>query len=159
MEPGGPRGLPAGFAFGIARYFTDLAHDSGGNQNVDSIDPQYNDVTGAVAKYEVSFGGVLVDTDPYPASQCPVGRRAGRSATNCLTDTQIQHEIESFVTRHHLPTDLSHEYFLLTPPHVESCFTNQPPASAAARPESRGPAPLPNLAAYCAYHQNTATRR
>ena len=57
--------------FGIARYFTDLQHDSGGNQNVDSVDPQYNDLTGAVAKYDVRFGGVLVDTDPYPASQCP----------------------------------------------------------------------------------------
>src|SRR5947209_12606497 len=25
--------------------------------------PQYNDLTGAVANYDVSFGGVLVDTD------------------------------------------------------------------------------------------------
>ena len=57
---------------------------------------------------------MLVDTDPYPASQCP----ANGPATNCLTDAQIQQEIASFVTAHHLPTDLSHEYFLLTPPHA-----------------------------------------
>ena len=46
-----PQGLgayPDGFVFGISRYFTDLAHDNGGNQNVDSVGPQYNDLTGAV---------------------------------------------------------------------------------------------------------------
>jgi hypothetical protein len=148
-----PQGLgayPSGFVSGIARYFTDLQHDSGGNQNVDSVDPQYNDLTGAVAKYEVRFGGVLVDRDPYPASQCPVNA----PVTNCLTDGQIQQEITNFVTSHHLPADLSHEYFLLTPPHVENCFTNDPTqnyggCSAGIQPQ--------NFAGYCAYHQNTAT--
>ena len=54
-----PQGLgayPDGFVFGISRYFTDLAHDSGGNQNVDSVGPQYNDLTGAAANYAVKFG-------------------------------------------------------------------------------------------------------
>src|SRR5580765_3006626 len=35
-----PQGLgayPDGFVSGISRYFNDLAHDSGGNQNVDSV--------------------------------------------------------------------------------------------------------------------------
>jgi hypothetical protein len=70
----------------------------------------------------------------------------------CLTDPQIQTEIASFVASHHLPADLSHEYFLLTPPHVESCFTNTPPGFGGC---SAGE-PL-KIAAYCAYHQNTAT--
>src|SRR5690349_22977151 len=92
-----PQGLgayPDGFVFGISRYFTDLAHDNGGNQNVDSVGPQYNDLTGAVASYDVTFGGVLTDTDPYPASGCLVND----PVTNCLTDAQIQQEIASFVT-------------------------------------------------------------
>ena len=153
-SPGGLGAYPQGFTYGIARYFTDLQHDSGGNQNVDSVDPQYNDLTGAVAKYDVHFGGVLVDTDPYPPTQCPIGGSGPTGVvTACLTDTQIQQEIEDYVTRHHLPADLSHEYFLLTPPHVESCFTNDPTTNyggcSAGEP--------PNLAAYCAYHQNTAT--
>jgi PKD domain-containing protein len=149
-----PQGLgayPSGFVFGIARYFTDLAHDSGGNQNVDSVGPQYNDLTGAVANYDVHFGGVLVDTDPYPASQCP----ANGPVTNCLTDAQIQQEIAGFVTAHQLPTDLSHEYFLLTPPHVESCFSNNKDTNYDGC--SAGIVPFNKLAAYCAYHQNTAT--
>lgn len=153
-SPSGLGAYPQGFTYGIARYFNDLQHDSGGNQNVDSVDPQYNDVTGAVARYDVHFGGVLLDTDPYPATECPVGGTGpAGTVTNCLTDTQIQDEIASYVTRHHLPADLSHEYFLLTPPHVESCFTNDPTTGyggcSAGEPS--------NLAAYCAYHQNTAT--
>jgi hypothetical protein len=153
-SPHGLGAYPQGFTFGIARYFTDLQHDSGGNQNVDSIDPQYNDLTGAVAKYEVRFGGVLVDTDPYPPAQCPVGGTgAAGTVTNCLTDVQIQQEIANFVTSHHLPADLSHEYFLLTPPHVESCFTSDPTTGFGGCSAGE---PL-NIAAYCAYHQNTAT--
>jgi PKD domain len=150
-SPNGLGAYPDGFVSGIAQYFKDLAHDSGGNQNVDSVGPQYNDLTGAVANYDVTFGGVLVDTDPYPASQCPVNS----PTTNCLTDAQIQQEIESYVTAHNLPTDLSHEYFLLTPPHVESCFSNNP----ATRFDgcSAGIVPFRGLAAYCAYHGNTTT--
>jgi len=150
-SPQGPDAYPNGFVFGISRYFNDLAHDRGGNQNVDSVGPQYNDLTGAVANYDVRFGGVLVDTDPYPASQCP----ANGPVTNCLTDAQIQQEIASFVTAHHLPTDLSHEYFLLTPPHVESCFSNNPATNFDGC--SAGIVPFNKLAAYCAYHGNTAT--
>ncbi|HLJ03542.1 MAG TPA: hypothetical protein VKT31_08880, partial [Solirubrobacteraceae bacterium] len=46
---------------GIARYFTDLAHDNGGNQNVDSVTAgQYNDLTGATVHYAVTFGGMIL---------------------------------------------------------------------------------------------------
>ena len=152
-----PQGLgayPNGFVFGIARYFSDLAHDSGGHQNVDSIGPQYNDLTGARVNYDVRFGGILVDRDPYPPTECPVGGSGVTgTVTACLTDPQIQQEIESFVTRHHLPTDLSHEYYLLTPPHVESCFSNNPATNFDGCSAGE---PL-DIAAYCAYHQNTAT--
>ena len=152
-SPGGLGAYPSGFTFGIARYFKDLQHDSGGNQNVDSVDPQYNDITGAVAKYDVRFGGVLVDTDPYPPTECPVGGTGVTGVVKaCLTDPQIQTEIANYVTSHHLPADLSHEYFLLTPPNVESCFTNDPTTGfgGCSAGESQD-------LAYCAYHQNTAT--
>lgn len=149
-SPSGMGAYPPEFVHGIAQYFRDLAHDSGGDQNVDSVGPQYNDLTGAVANYKVKFGGILLDRNPYPASQCP----ANSPVTNCLTDAQIQQELENFVTANHLQTDLSHEYFLLTPPHVETCFsgnaaTNFDGCSAGIVPAS--------LAAFCAYHQNTAT--
>jgi PKD repeat protein len=149
-SPGGLGAYPAGYVSGLQQYFKDLAHDSGGHQNTDSVSAQYADLTGAVARYAVTFGGVLVDTDPYPPQQCP----ANGAVTRCLTDPQIQDELVHFVTTHHLKTDLSHEYFLLTPPHVETCFTSD--ASTSFGGCSAGIDPFNTLAAFCAYHQNTA---
>jgi hypothetical protein len=147
-SPNGLSAYPPEYVRGVARYFRDLAADSGGNQNVDSVATQYNDLTGAFSKYDSTFGGVLLDRHPYPQSQCP----ANAPVTNCLTDAQIQQELVNFVTARHLKTDLSHEYFLMTPPHVESCFSNNPNTGfdgcSAGEPR--------NIAAFCAYHQNTA---
>ncbi len=145
----GPGATPE-YVSGIEQYFKDLAHDSGGHQNADSVSTQYNDLTGAAATYSVKFGGALIDSDAYPTSQCPVNS----PVTACLTDSLIQHELERFVAAHHLPTDLSHEYFLLTPPHIESCFNNSGGASPPYGGCSAGIVPS-NLGAYCAYHENT----
>jgi hypothetical protein len=149
-SPGGLSAYPAGYVSGLATFFTDLAHDSGGHQNVDSVSSQYNDSTGAFANYQTTFGGALVDTDPYPATECP----AAAPVSACLTDAQIQTELEQFVAARGLKTDLSHEYFLLPPPHVETCFTNDatasPPFGGCSAGEPR------NLAFFCAYHENTS---
>ena len=151
--PPGTTPYPAGYVSGLARYFRDLAHDSGGHQNVDSVSAQYNDLTGAFSKYQVTFGGVLLDTDPYPSAQCPTGGTGVTgTVTNCLTDPQIQTELTNFVTSRGLKTDLSHEYFLLPPPGVETCFTNDPTSGFGGCSAGE---PL-NIAAFCAYHQNTS---
>jgi len=76
-----------------------------------------------------------VDTNPYPANGCS-------AAAICLTDAQIQTEIATYVNAHGLPKDLAHEYFVLTPPGVESCF------DAAGTECSAGA----TNGAYCAYH-------
>lgn len=147
-SPGGLGAYPAGYVGGISKWFTDLAHDSGGNQNTDSVTAQYQDQTGAFARYATTFGGVLVDTQPYPAAQCPVNS----PVVACLTDAQIQTELERFVGAIGLTKDLSHEYFLMTPPHVENCFSNDPTAQFGGC--SAGMVPS-SLAFYCAYHENT----
>jgi hypothetical protein len=148
-SPTGLSAYPAGYVSGLQTYFTDLAHDSGGHQNVDSVSAQYNDLTGAFSLYQTTFGGALVDTDPYPPTECP----ADAPVTACLTDPQIQTELEQFVASRGLKTDLSHEYFLLPPPHVETCFSNDPTASPPFGGCSAGE-PL-DLAFFCAYHGNT----
>jgi len=149
-SPGGLSAYPAGYVSGLRTFFMDLAHDSGGHQNVDSTSAQYQDLTGAFARYHTTFGGVLVDTDPYPPTQCP----AAAPVTACLTDPQIQTELEHLVASRGLKTDLKHEYFLLPPPHVETCFsgdaTASPPFGGCSAGEPR------NLAFFCAYHQNTS---
>src|SRR5271166_708842 len=128
---------PADYEPGIDRYFEDLAHDSGGTGNVDSVAAQYNDAAGQHASYDSHFGGAKVDEDPYPANGCT-------RASICLTSAQIQTELKAFVQAEKLPADLSHEYFLLTPPGVESCFT-------AAGTECSAGSSKPK---YCAYHTN-----
>ena len=45
--PRGANAFPSEYMPGIAEYFKNLAHDSGGHQNVDSIATQYNDLSGA----------------------------------------------------------------------------------------------------------------
>ncbi len=149
-SPGGLSAYPPGYVSGLKKWFTDLAHDSGGVQNTDSVSAQYADLTGAHSSYATTFGGVLVDKDPYPATQCPVNS----PVVACVTDPQIQQELVKFVAAHGLKADLSHEYFLLTPPHVESCFTNDPTTNFGGC--SAGIVPFNTLAAYCAYHQNTS---
>jgi hypothetical protein len=114
-DPSGGSAYPAGYETGLNTFFEDLAHDSGGNQNVDSVATQYGDTAGEFAHYSSHFGGALVDTDPYPLNGCT-------AAPTCLTDAQLQEELKSYVKAHGLPHDLTHEYFLLTPPGVEDCF-------------------------------------
>ena len=131
---GGPE-YPAGYESGLDRYFEDLAHDSGGDQNIDSVLTQYKDAAGETANYNSHFGGALLDTDPYPANGCS-------AAPTCFTDEQLRAEITRYVEAHKLPTDLQHEYFLLTPPGIESCL------EAAGHSCSDGT----QHAGYCAYH-------
>lgn len=149
-----PSGLGAygrEYLSGIEQYFKDLAHDDGGNQNVDSVATQYNDLTGANASYSLTFGGAIVDADPYPTSQCP----AHHPVIACLTDAQIQAELEAVTASRHLQTDLTHEYFLMTPPHVESCFSNDQNAKPQYGGCSAGEEPK-KLEYYCAYHGSTS---
>jgi PKD domain len=140
-RPAGAPAYPVDYKEGLNRFFEDLAHDSGGHENVDSVATQYNDSTGQFASYSSHFGGALVDEDPYPANGCA-------RAPKCLTDEQIRNELANFVVSHKLPTDLSHEYFLLTPAGVESCFE---PAGEMC---SANVTIEPPEALYCAYHGN-----
>jgi hypothetical protein len=137
LAPAGVHAYPSDYRPGIDRYFRDLAHDSGGHENVDSVSTQYNDASGEFAEYRSRFGGALIDTNPYPPNGC-------KQATICLTDAQIRAELERYLAAHSLPADLRHEYFFLPPPGVESC------SEAAGRECSPG---TPH-SEYCAYHSD-----
>jgi hypothetical protein len=152
-----PSGLSAygssEYATGINQYLTDLAHDSGGSQNVDSVSAQYGDASGQRSAYSSHFGGQIVDTDPYPANHCPVG--AG--ITHCFVDADIQAELNRYLTLHRLPRDLAHEYFVLTPPGVASCFDSNPSGSQSGGAYGGCSANAPVNEAFCAYHGNSNT--
>ena len=138
--PSGAPAYPSDYRAGVDQYLGDLAHDSGGTANVDSVATQYNDSSGHFANYASVFAGRLVDTDPYPGSGCT-------GATVCLTDAEIQTELSNYLTAHGLPRDRAHEYFLLTPPGVESCFD-----AGGSQGCSAGSSVNPT---YCAYHGNS----
>ena len=97
----------------INRYFSDVAAASGSQSNVYSVASQYYDNTAAI-RYKSTFGGSYVDTDPFPASRCG-------EATVCLTDAQVQAEIQTVLTREGWHGGTSNMFFLLTPNGVASC--------------------------------------
>ena len=133
--PSGSPAYPAEYQSGVNQFLEDLAHDSGGEQNVDSVAVQYTDGSGHAANYDSHFAGAIIDTDPYPANGC-------KKAPICLTDAQLQAELSKYIIAHELPRDLAHEYFMLTPPKVEDCFeANGLECSAGT-----------TAGVYCAYH-------
>jgi hypothetical protein len=101
----------------INQYFTDVARDSGGNQNVYSVATQYYDNPGHVnIQYLSTVGGSYVDHDPLPANGCSDGVN-----TYCLTDQQLQAEIQNVLTAKNWHGGLDHIFFLMTPNGVGSC--------------------------------------
>jgi hypothetical protein len=139
-DPPGAPAYQAEYQSGINEYFEDLAHDSGGNQNTDSVAVQYGDSGGEFANYDSHFAGVILDTDPYPANGCA-------AAPICLTAEQLEAELAGYTAAHGLPNDLAHEYFLLTPPGVEDCLE-----ATECTPETSHPF-------FCAFHGSIATAR
>jgi hypothetical protein len=115
----GPASLTfdASYQTDINRYFTDVAAASGSTDNVYSVATQYSDSSGPV-QYQSTFGGSYVDKDPFPATNaCGDGLDA-----YCLTDAQLQAEIQTVLTAKGWHGGLDHEFFLMTPNGVGSCF-------------------------------------
>jgi IPT/TIG domain-containing protein len=114
-----PPGYPyqAGYDSAIAKYFSDVAADSGKSSNVYGVATQYGDGVGSAA-YVSSFRSSLQDTNPYPANGCT----DDPYTSVCLTDAQIQSELQSFLAAKGLPTGMSTAYFVFFPIGVGSCF-------------------------------------
>lgn len=130
----------------INRYFTDVATASAAHatDNVYSVGTQYSGSNGSVL-YQSTFGGFYVDHDPLPANGCN-DTSGGHTDPYCLTDGQLQQEIQAAMTAKGWSgdpaADPSHIFFLMTPEGVGSC-------------EFAGSASDFNPCstnAYCAYH-------
>jgi hypothetical protein len=109
--------FPSGYQSTIEQYFTDVAHDSGGTDNVYGISTQYFDNTGPIA-YNATFAGSVLDTHPYPANGCT----DSWPTTLCLSDTQLRTEITNEITANGWPKNTSTMYFIFTPQDVGSCL-------------------------------------
>jgi hypothetical protein len=94
----------------------------------------------------VSWGGSYVDTTKFPTTNnCPNYTLGDYSdTTNCLSDINIQAEVNKVVAAKKWPTGLGTEFFVFTPPHVGECQ------------DTVGSACYDNAfaAGFCAYHSN-----
>jgi len=114
--------IPSGYSVGtnyepvIDGFFQNVADASGRSDNDYSVAAQYGDTSGPSA-YQVSFGGSVVDTDPFPANGCTDG-----PLPVCLTDAQLQAEIDKVIAAQGWKAGLDNEFFIFTPPPVGSCF-------------------------------------
>ncbi len=131
----------------IDTFLTDVAANSHKTTNTFSLTGQYHDSKGPAA-YDSTYAGAVVDTDPLPPNGCTEPGLTGPGWTVCLTDAQLQTEIEQVVADNHLPTTGGNVYFMITPNGFGSC-TGGGPSSCALGGSADG---------YCGYHSETSNR-
>ena len=103
----------------MQRFLTDVAGDSHRTGNEYAITGQFGDASGPAA-YDVSYAGSLLDADPLPANGCTEPHTAPAWSV-CLTDAQLQQELEHVITVQRLPPSTDNIYLLLTPDGLGSC--------------------------------------
>jgi hypothetical protein len=147
--------IPTGFTVSanytsvIDQYFTDVAAASGAGDNVYSAGTQFSGTTGSIA-YQSTFGGSLVDTHAFPAhSSAGDPQNACQGADDadgtCLSDTQLQTEIQNVIKAQGWPENGTTMYFLMTPQNVGSCLDD---------PSLGWVCSNGSNVAFCAYHNS-----
>jgi hypothetical protein len=142
----------------INQYLADVAHDSSLDTNVYSTAIEYPGSNGS-GGYNIVRGTPIRDRNPLPKGRgCNVGKldtsgiyADGSGYTACLDDAQITAEIQNVINAAPggpLPSDYNHEYVMLTPKHVESCFFS------GSTTNTKNVCTINHYpsAAYCAYH-------
>ncbi len=109
--------IPAGYSVSanyqsiINGFFQNVAADSGKTSNVYWSDTQYSNI-----QYSSSFAGSYVDTNPFPANGC-----SDSYTSVCLSDAQLQAELQKVMTANGWTGGATKEYFIFTPKNVGSC--------------------------------------
>jgi hypothetical protein len=117
----------------IDTFLQNMGAASGSFASVFAVDAQYTDAASHHAFYKSTFQGAYTDTNGYPASGCedphpPEAKDrigpivAGQHTAVCLTDKQIQEELEQFTAQHTLQKGMGTVFYLLTPPGVTVCL-------------------------------------
>jgi hypothetical protein len=131
--------VQTGYESAVDRYLSDVAAASGSQTNVYSVATQYYDSTGFIA-YQSTFGGSYVDTNPFPTNGCSDG-----VDPVCLTDQQLQDELQKVLTAKGWQAGPDSLFLILTPQNVGTCFDSAPP-----------PAGECTTNFFCAYHSGFA---
>jgi len=107
--------MASGYSTLINQFFGDVAADSGKTTNVYYTATQYSDGSGHV-QYSSSFGGSYTDTSPLPASGC-----TDSDTSVCLSDAQLQAEIQKDIAAAGWTPGPTTEFFLFTAKGIGSC--------------------------------------
>lgn len=128
----------------IETFLQNVAAASRSSTSVYGLSGQYADRNGPAA-YISAYGGAVTATDPLPANGCTNPRGSPPGWSVCLTDGQLQREIERAVRANGLPTGPTDVYFLVTPNGLGDCeFTG-----------SNSCALGGDINGYCGYHSQT----
>jgi len=99
----------------ITQYFTDVTADSGKTTNVYYSTTQYSDTSGAIA-YSSTVGGTWQDTSALPASGC-----TDTATTVCLSDAQIQAEVQKAMAANGWTASPTTMFYVFTAKSIGSC--------------------------------------
>jgi hypothetical protein len=105
----------------INGYFQNVAADSGKTSNVYYSDTQYyQNIGGATTNitYSEAFAGSGTDATTPSSSGC--SSTAG-GTLGCVSDAQVQQEVQSYITAHNLPDGPNYEYFVFLGNGVSTC--------------------------------------
>ncbi len=131
----------SGYVALIERFLGDVAAASHSTQNVYGLTGQYHDFRGPAA-YAFAFGGGVLDADPLPANRCHEPSTGPSGWKVCLTDAQLQSEIDRVVAADRLPRSGTDIYFLVLPNGFGTCLDSS----------SRSCALGGAANGYCGYH-------
>lgn len=137
LQNGGPTSFPSHYAIVNLLALVDYPF-----HGIDNNNTQYFQTVGTTTTYILnagSFGGFAVDTSPYPASGCTDTFTPG----NCITDAQIQAEIQKVMASKGWTGGLNNMFLLYTSKGEGSCSGSGPSDCA--------------YTAYCAYHGSFGT--
>jgi PKD domain len=127
----------------IERFLAQVAADSHSPANVYGLSGQYHDAFGPAA-YDSTYAGAVTDTAPLPPNGCREPP-AGPSWDVCMTDDQLQSELQRVVSANHLPGTQRDVYFIVTPNGLGDCI-DASSSSCALGGSGNG---------YCGYHSQT----
>ena len=133
----------------ITQWAKDLGANTGRTTNEFSVGSLYYQTINGPKQFitrNVSFGGVLSDTRPYPRNGCTNPNSPG---TVCLLDGQLQGELARDIAAQHWPTNPPDspvaQYLIFTPDGVDSC--QDPTGTSCTFSDTSG---------FCAYHSYAA---
>jgi hypothetical protein len=133
---GQPAGAPHDYVGMIQQFFTDAAHDSTGTSGAGCTQSACNSLTvlpqfgSGLSRGQITSGAnsisydpasdSLIDTNPYPAK--PQQCASPGDAAVCVTDAQVQDEIDSVIAvTPGQPRGLHDLWFVFLPPGVDEC--------------------------------------